>query len=216
MDKIIKEEKRYEVFVCRHCGNKASHLLIYRHKVPVPLGLFGPNFEEINAEDYYFLFECGTCSGISLKNIYSEEIDSDPRIETPFENIHYLFPSSKSTDGIPKGLESITAEANRVKHVSNLAYLILVRKVLEEVCKDRKANGKNLKEKLDSLVKNEELPSIFSKASEKSVLSMEIIANDLTPFFSRSSFPPCFLSTTTTLHSIFPPKLLIAGSHALS
>lgn len=178
MTKSNRTEKQNEVFVCRHCGNKTSHRLICRHSVPVPLGVYDSNYKEINADDYFFLFECGTCRGICLKNVFSENIDPDPRSGMSFEDINCLYPVSMKIDEVPKGLESVIAEANRVKHVSFLGYLILVRKVLEEVCKDRKANGKNLKEKLNSLVNKEKLPTIFLEASEKLRLLGNISAHE--------------------------------------
>ncbi len=159
----IKEE----IFACRHCGNKTSHGLIYLHSVDVPLGIYDPEGTPMDAADYFFLFECKTCRGISLKEVFSEELDMGSNgYEIPFDNIDYLYPSSQSlNDAIPKGLILVIKEANKVKLISPMAYLILVRKILDELCKERGIKGKNLEKKLIKLVQLEKLPDIFGDAS---------------------------------------------------
>lgn len=163
-----ERREREEVFVCGHCGNKTSHKLICSHSVDVPSGIYIPNTDDqIMETDYFFLFECKTCNQVSLKNVFSEEMDAD-QTEIPFDTIRFLYPPLKTfSDEIPKGLSLIIKESNKVKKLSTLAYVILIRKALEELCKDRGVKTKTLKEKLHKLVLNEKLPNIFGEAADK-------------------------------------------------
>lgn len=163
-----KQTREEKVFICRHCGNKTSHALVYTHSVDVPLGIYDENYDEITSPDYFFLFECKTCHGISLKNVFSEQLDPDPTAEIPFESVEYLYPSVKTfEEEVPAGLRLVMSEASKVKLISAMAYLILVRKILEELCKERGIKEKNLQENLKKLVENEKLPDIFVKSSDK-------------------------------------------------
>lgn len=167
----MKEQKlkKQVVFLCRHCGNKSSHTEICFHSIDEVIETaYDMNFEKhnITVSEYYILFECQTCHGVSLKEVFSEELDFDQEI--PYERINYLYPTAKTFDKeIPEGLFSIITEAQKVKSLSPLAYVILVRKVLEEICKDKGIKGKNLKESLNRLVHDLELPEVFKNATDK-------------------------------------------------
>jgi len=165
-DNSKANNKTEKIFRCGHCGNRTSHLIICTHSIEIPLGIYSPDNEEITADDYYFLFECKTCKNVSLKNVFSEELDGfdDP----DFDRIHYLYPSSRIIkEEIPDGLNIMVEEAKKVKAVSVFAYIFLVRKVLEELCIDKGIKGKNLKEMLNKLVIQEKLPEIIIKAVDK-------------------------------------------------
>src|SRR5476649_2631154 len=99
------KKQREENFTCRHCGNKTSHLLLYSHTIPESMGINPYDNEELFIDYYYFLFECKTCKGISLKGIFEEEIEYPPSRDMSFEDIHYFYPSSKKfNQEVPKGL----------------------------------------------------------------------------------------------------------------
>ncbi len=144
----MNQEKKVkqEIFFCRHCGNRTSHIEVHSHTVNhVVATTSDGNYGKVDIEisEYYILFECQTCKGIALKVYSSEDIDPDPElgyIEIDPEQIQCLYPQSKEFDqDIPLGLNNIINEANKVKWVSKLAYVILVRKVIEEICKDRES-----------------------------------------------------------------------------
>lgn len=163
--KDASNKVKEKIFTCRYCGNKTAHNLIYSHVVDVPISVYGE--EDIYAPDYFFLLECKTCNGVSLKEVFSEELDF-PNTEINFENIHYLYPASRTLGkDVPEGLSMVMKEANKVKLVSPMAYLVLIRKVLEELCKDRGINEGRLKDGLSKLVESENLPKVFADSTEK-------------------------------------------------
>ena len=168
MSNQTSEKPKEEVFTCRYCGNKTAHTLIKFHSVNEPVGRSPLEGEMVYSDDYFFLFECKTCKGISLKNVFSEELDYGPDYNIPFETINYLYPTARSLDEfIPKGLALTLNEANKVKFISPIAYAVLVRKVLDELCRERSIKERNLKENLKTLVHTEKLPDIFAKATDK-------------------------------------------------
>lgn len=164
----IKPEKiQEEIFVCRHCGNRTAQKLIATSTDTIPLDNNDYYGEEILTYYYNYVFVCKTCNGINLKGVYSESIDLFDR-KIPFESIDYLFPTTKNFDeDIPPGLNIVIKEANKVKNISSIAYIILIRKTLEELCKDRGINGDKLKNQLKELVEKEQLPNVFTNATEK-------------------------------------------------
>jgi len=163
------KKTREVVFPCRNCGNRTSHLLIHFHSVDIPFKTGGADAMhpgEIILSDYYILFECKTCRGMSLKNVFEADMDYGEDIQ--YDRIKYLYPPAKDLDkDIPDGINLIIEEANKVKQISSLAYVILIRKVLEEVCKERGIREKNLEKKLEKLVESESLPTIFIEATSK-------------------------------------------------
>lgn len=158
-----------EIFLCRHCGNKTSHILLYQQTKKVHLVEYPPEDKELTENDYVFLFECKTCTGISLKHVFGGSLDVEHyRLGIPFEDIDYLYPSVRSFDEeIPIGLRLVIQEANRVKLISSMAYLILIRKVLEELCKEKGIKEDNLQKSLNKLAETEKLPDIFFESSDK-------------------------------------------------
>jgi len=150
-----------EIMTCLHCGNKAAQKQIARYDQDVSLGIWAGG-EEILTDNYVFLFECKTCKGLSLKTIYSETVDSSGYIN--FDGMNSLYPISKEfPENMPFNIVKSYKEARKVKRISPVAFSILIRKSLEELCKDRKAKGKTLKGKIEYLAKNNILPSSFIK-----------------------------------------------------
>ena len=149
-----------EIFTCSHCGNRTDHKELIVHTQKVPLGVYTSQGEKIEAENYILVFECPTCSGITVKSLYSEEIDGSGEVNMDY--VTTLYPSQKEfSDNMPKVLVKIYQEALRVKKISPTSFSLLIRKGLETLCEDQNATGKNLKKKLLFIFKKMELPKKF-------------------------------------------------------
>ncbi len=168
---MSKVKSTDEVFVCRGCGNRTSHIRLFTHSINVSVGINPSDGEEVFTELLYLLFECRTCNGLSLKNFFPDEVDYSPG-GLDFDYINYLYPSIKTfsdADEVPTILKTVIEEANKVKPVSSMAYLILVRKALEEICRDKGFTDEHekLSVKVTKLISKENLPKVFADASHK-------------------------------------------------
>lgn len=152
-----------DTHTCFHCGN--TGLLNYINKVgwvheDVHEDEYGfiENRELIEHEDWY-LFECPVCHKPVLISEYCiDAIDDYLEIKTEFPAI------SVSKDGVPKNIYSAFESAVKTKGIDCSICLLSLRRVLEMICKDKKAKGHNLENKLEFLVKNKVLPEMIGDA----------------------------------------------------
>jgi hypothetical protein len=160
--KSRKLEKQYtEAIACNHCTNNAPMLIITNHTCEGEDEL-AENLLVKEGHDYQML-ECLTCQRITLRSLYwHEAFPEAPR------DYMTIFPV---TEPLPKGLpQAIKKEfeaALRVRTINPGSYAVLIRRMLEQVCKDRKAAGKNLNQKLDDLVSKNEIPIKLADVAHK-------------------------------------------------
>lgn len=172
-----KKEPTTEIFTCSHCGNKTDHKQLLFHSQKVILGI-SPYGDKVEADNYILVFECPTCTGITVKSLFSEEID-DPN-DVNMDYVTTLYPSPKKfPEDMPKAIVKIYQESVRVKRISPVSFSLLIRKGLEALCEDQKATGKNLNERLKIIVKKMELPSKFVEMIDSIRLLGNKSAHDL-------------------------------------
>lgn len=184
-------QEKKQIIKCEHCGNKSTHTTVFSILGPEEI-LDHPSLPDMTVETYYFLAKCGSCSGISL---FWDWQESDGPIGD-LAYAHLLYPVVKEFGtAVPALIAKDYVEATKVKKISPIAFAVLVRKSLESICKDQKATGRDLKEKLDDLAKKGIIPESLSKmanairylgnigahASEKEIDSYE--AETLNDFF---------------------------------
>lgn len=153
-----EEKKQWEQTIpCPHCGNKTPQVVKYEttstEKVSTRRGhIFLIDY-------YYFLVQCKTCNGISLYGSSEDVIDP-----YDLEDAHCLYPKIKTmSSNIPDVIRRSYNEAKKVEKISPTAYVILIGKSLECLCEDKKAEGSNLKNKLDDLAKKGVIPKTLLK-----------------------------------------------------
>ncbi len=154
-----------EVFKCPHCGNETVNVLISFTAVDEMLELVDSRTHEIDnflVESYFFITKCKTCNQVSV--FTSADFDEMPyNLSSSFQ----IWPKNKVLgDGVPKSIEDRYDEANKVKKVSPLAFSILIRRCLEQLCKDKGATGKNLKEKIEDLGKKKIIPETLADMAD--------------------------------------------------
>jgi hypothetical protein len=99
------------------------------------------------------LLVCPACEGATLRRYYYHEL-RDPEEWI----LDVLYPQAeKIPSGLPVKIKSAYREAARVKNSPN-AYAVLIGRLLEAVCEDRKAVGNTLAKKLDDLAARGEIP----------------------------------------------------------
>lgn len=152
-----KMKQREQTITCPHCGNKTPQVVEYEttsiEKVSTGDGQVFP------IKDYYFLVRCRTCKEISLYG--SWELAEDPY---DLEEAYCLYPKIEAIpSNIPDVIRRSYNEAKKVEKISPAAFVVLIGKSLECLCEDKKAEGNNLKNKLDDLAKKGIIPKTLLK-----------------------------------------------------
>lgn len=103
------------------------------------------------------LIICPACSNVSLrKGWYHEYTDEIPKFET-------IYPIRKdNVDGLPDNIQKAFDAALKVKNIEANAYAVLLRRLLELICIDKKADGNNLHQQLEFLAKKNVIPKQLS------------------------------------------------------
>lgn len=152
-----------QVHTCFHCGNTGLLKLI---------GKTGWKDEEIEEDDYgniidyvlyehedWCIFECPVCHKPVIISEYTCDIahtPSEEKIEYP--NI------AVSPKGVPKDIYSAFESAVKTKGIDYSICLLSLRRVLEMVCKDKGAVGKDLEKKIDDLIAKKIFPPMIEDA----------------------------------------------------
>ncbi|WP_218029084.1 DUF4145 domain-containing protein [Segetibacter aerophilus] len=146
---------------CGHCNN-ISHMRIigsvndtevYEDPDYGPMGEGGT---------IYSVLECPACKRVNVVSYgWHDGIESDDEI-----NYEILFPQENNFPiGLPDNIASTLRAADKIKTIDVNAYAILLRRLLELVCLDRKANGATLALMLKDLADNNEIPEKLVKVA---------------------------------------------------
>lgn len=147
-------KKTVEAIQCKHCGNLAHMEIVARYsrsKKPI-----SDDFYEIYREesDIYELLLCPSCQQVTLWNyLYSDWLDAEDI------TIKILYPSiGFKLNSLPEPIRHTYKAALKVRSIDANAYAVLLGRVLEMLCEDRKAVGKDLFNKLKDLTERGEIP----------------------------------------------------------
>jgi hypothetical protein len=146
-------EKETQLVRCSHCSNRAPMEVVAKYsQVQAYEDPNGPSCEE---GDVYQLLLCPSCSGVTLQKYYWHDGYMDP------SDVEYkiLYPSdSKKPLGLPETIDKAYESALRVRPIDANAFGVLLGRVLDLICIDRKAEGRTLSERLDDLASKGEIP----------------------------------------------------------
>jgi len=153
----FSEEKQ-----CGHCGNKVPMLRVahYADSINHLDEKTGQTWEE---SDCYELLKCPACNKIELRSYaWNDGMDPWDVVYKP------LYPvASKIPLGLPPEIKKAYVETLKVRNVSANAYGGLIGRVVELVCEDRRASGKDLFNKLRDLADKGEIPSKLVAVADK-------------------------------------------------
>lgn len=146
---------------CGHCSN-ISHMKIigsvndtHIHNDPE----YGP---VVDSGTIYSVLECPACKKVNIVTYgWHDEIESEDEID-----YEILFPKESSLPiGLPDNVASTLKAAEKIKTIDVNAYAILLRRLLELVCLDRKAKGATLALMLKDLAGKNEIPDKLVKVA---------------------------------------------------
>ena len=167
---MTSETKLSRKLKCLHCGNVAPmEVLECANTVQ--------SFEEevVGAPDWhaidweagyiYWLLQCFSCSNVTLER-QTVHTGIDPEgIEGPFDILYP--PQLEQPSGLPPDIAKAYDAALAVKNRDASFFAILLGRVLERVCKDRNATGKDLFHRIENLAVNDKLPGAVADLAHR-------------------------------------------------
>ena len=138
--------------ICQHCGNRNTHEVVAEHKDSSEYD----DGMKWNEGYYYQLLKCKACKEVSLvKYLWSDLWDCKVDRDIPI----FLFPTIDSlVYDLPGKLRTDYESARKVRHVDPHAYAVMLGRVLERICLDKKAKGKTLFNKLEYMYSHGLIP----------------------------------------------------------
>lgn len=149
--------------LCQHCGNQGIHTVVATVTETETIELEpGNSFEE----DFEIVFcRCENCDQHSLFSFLNGNSDES----------WSLYPREKQIDdSVPKGIRDAYSEALKIKKISSIAFVIMIRRALELLCKHEGAKGNDLSKKIQDLGRKEIIPKVLSEMAD----TIRLIGND--------------------------------------
>jgi hypothetical protein len=140
---------------CGHCGNVAKMEVLGSVK-DTSVETDNEGIYEYEAGTIYEILKCPACKKDNVVCFgWWDGIESEEEIEYKF-----LYPLDKDTPlGLPTKILNAYKAAEKVKTIDVNAYAILMRRLLELICIDRKAKGNTLAVMLKDLSNKNEIPA---------------------------------------------------------
>jgi hypothetical protein len=138
---------------CGHCGNHAPMEKVSTYSAVREHGGRGePPWE---AGHVYDMLLCPACDHVTLTSYHWHDDMEPDDVE-----IAVLYPKDDADPaGLPTEVKKAYEAAKRVRNVDANAFGVLLGRVLEMVCRDRNAQGRNLNDQLRDLAGKGEIPA---------------------------------------------------------
>ncbi|MBM0743346.1 DUF4145 domain-containing protein [Phormidium sp. CLA17] len=153
------KQKTTGFLTCNHCGNHAPMNIVaeyYRSLKPAygsPEGDYYNDYEPDQGYRYELLL-CLACKEVTLWKYFDADYVDPEEITT-----ETLYPLAKSRlSGLPYRIQDAYEISLKVRVIDANAYAVLLGRILEMVCEDRKATGKDLFHQLKDLATKGEIP----------------------------------------------------------
>jgi hypothetical protein len=152
---MAEQEKSFTTNqTCGHCSNTAPMEIVHTYSQVKDYDdpRSGLSWQ---AGNVYELLTCPACGGVSLRRYYWHEYMDPDDVK-----INTVYPSMEDIpQGLPETIEREYRAALKVRSISPNAFGVLLGRLLELVCEDRKATGTKLNDKLKDLADRNEIPA---------------------------------------------------------
>lgn len=157
-----KEENLTRAIRCHHCGNKAPMKIAASYSETDPI-TDSNGYVVDDATYYYELVRCPACEKVMLRNYWV-----GPGAESEDDvTVHILYPKEPSIiRGLTEEVKKAYDAALNVRSIDPNAFAVLLGRVLDKICEDRKAKGESLSQRLDDLAQRGEIPSRLSEMAK--------------------------------------------------
>lgn len=148
------------ITICQRCGNKGIHKVFGCHQKIATIHTDRKGDEFWHEYNYYIL-ECPICESVSFyrKSTYEyDELDDGGYQYTD----EMLYPAkSYEEHGVPKDILNAFMSAKKTYLFDDSICALSLRRVIELICKNKKAIGSNLAEMVKDLIAKNIFPSTF-------------------------------------------------------
>lgn len=167
---------------CRNCYVET------RHKVLQSVDVSGRDYYRgefvFGYEDSYQIVQCQGCDDISFRKVHtnSEDIDHDPETgEQSYDTKIDVYPSRVAGRNKLRQADSLPWQVTKIYDETHAALCskqpilagIGIRALVESICQQEQATGKNLEQKIDSLVTLE----VLTKSGAEMLHSTRLLGN---------------------------------------
>jgi hypothetical protein len=150
-----------DILYCPHCGNTSVQLVLLQQNYFESYYTI-PEGTESKEPAMYTVTKCKTCDEILVYNRILPA--GDECWSTKYGDI--VFPSKLEFNlSVPTNVRKSYQEALKVRNSSPTAFVILARRVLEEICRDKTINCNNLGKAIKELSEKSKLPEVILEAS---------------------------------------------------
>ena len=151
-----------KIISCGHCSN-ISHMRIIGNVNDLQTDIDSDHGPIGEWGTVYNVLECPACKKANIISYsWHDGIESEDEI-----TYRILYPIDKNIPiGLPENIQKAFKAAEKIKTVDVNAYVILLRRLLELVCIDRKANGATLALMLKDLSDRNEIPEKLVKVAK--------------------------------------------------
>ena len=145
--------QKEQLHKCPRCGNYTK--LRLEHELEILEDLYDEdNYFAKSGYNCYYTFSCFSCSRVSIYAYFFTNT-----VDIKLSNLKLIYPVVKDVSHLlPKEVKQNYLEAKKVRNISAVSFAILIRKSLEQICKDKNAKGSNLSAMIADLSKREILP----------------------------------------------------------
>lgn len=153
------KQRTTEFLKCRHCGNYAPMNIAASYYLSTKSETYDPENECYNPEPgegyTYELLLCLACKKVTLREYFEHDFmaTEDIKPETLYP------PQGVKLFCLPSSIQKAYEAALKARAIGANAYAILLGRMLEVVCEDRKVKGDNLYDKLKALAEKGEIPN---------------------------------------------------------
>ena len=150
---IVLDE--YLLETCKECGNRGLLKQVAKHDQVI----FDYVDDEpvLRYEYYWILLECPVCKAVSLYLKVGGDYMTDDQGQLIYDET-IVYPVEKRFKNVPPHILKSYQAAVKTAKVDLEVSLIAIRAVLEKICKEKAAKGRNLREKLEYMVDHNIFP----------------------------------------------------------
>jgi uncharacterized protein YuzB (UPF0349 family) len=152
---------------CQHCGNETTQFILHQEiKEEIGIDNSGQPHPYL---DFYCFTVCGTCKNHSFFSIVDGNEGNEFSLYPLEQNLHISISSIVSKTYL---------EAIKIRKISPVAFMMLIRKSLEIICNDQNAEGKNLHQKIEFLHKQNKIPILILEVANNTRLLGNLSAHE--------------------------------------
>lgn len=152
VDESLENGNKKMIGQCFHCGNKGLMDIVYKFTQDISEG-----------DMAYFSWEvllCNVCKKVTLVEKYDCFFEEEPSTTT------IVYPENKyDCVGIPHRVRTAFESAIKIKNIDTTISVLALRRTLEMICLNQKAQGRTLDLKIKDLVNRNILPNGLEKPS---------------------------------------------------